>query len=102
MNKQPQFRIVTNGRRYRVQEATSERDCATGKLPGWRDVQDLVAPPYTHVAISEARAGIYRNIYGPFETRFLWRAKLRLRREIRKAGGTKEQARPLAWLPVIP
>jgi hypothetical protein len=65
---QPAFRIMTNGRRYRVQKLVE----GPWKSDAWEDVWADV-----------------RHLVEPFETRWLWLARRRVRREIDEAARKK-------------
>lgn len=77
----PDWRIVTNGKRYRVEHRTHRSRDSDASKDEWRPVKDW-RPPHPAVPLPP---GEIRNYYTPFETRFLWRARRRMLREIEEA-----------------
>jgi hypothetical protein len=96
----PDWRIVTNGKRYRVQRRTKRHSAYYTGNDVWEDVTDqyigsecfIPLPPLPNESVEYGKSRLGLR---PFETRFLWRARRRLRREIK-------QAKPEpAWRPVL-
>jgi hypothetical protein len=100
----PDFRIVSDGRRYRVERRVSKGrrpvlNPSTGDVlqyAGKDEWEPVTDPDWgAHLGRVPAPMGGWPPIV--FETRWLWLAKRRLAREQRKAAPKREQAWSVVW-----
>lgn len=77
----PDWRIVSNGKRYRVEHRTVFH----------HDVYDGDGAIHASTEVWDPVWDYDAQDFGVFETRFLWRARRRMRREIREAKAREQK-----------